>query len=319
MSSLKTEIETAEVYDFLIKNFSNNISNVKTLKGGELSKAFSFEAQSDEFVIKVRRVRKRLRIQHPFHKEIIIANVLKEQGFDIPVPKTIQHGVFKEDKGEKFVYTIVEKASGNPVHLFPEDEAISIDNLLIEYLHQIHLVDVSKTQGYGKWQEWSKAHFNSMNEHILDLIEKQKIYINSKYSTGIYEKELYENGLSKILELTEFCSVKRYLVHADYGYDNVLADKNGKITAIFDWEHSLFGDFVYDIAWIDFWCFRPENTYSKLYCEKYKSSERLDFENYDERLQCYKLFIGMTAAGFFSESNQKDKYLEAKKLILDLL
>jgi hygromycin-B 4-O-kinase len=319
MSSLKTQIEVTEVKNFLRKNFSEDIRDVVILKGGEISQAFSFQDGITEYVIKVRKLRKRLRIQDPFRKEMIIADILKEQGFTFPVPRTVQYGILKEDKAEKFVYTIVEKASGKPVHLFPTEEAKAVDDVLIDYLHQIHLVDVSKTYGYGKWQDWSKASFSSMKEHLLDLIEKQKIYTNRQYSTGIYEIDLYEQGRRKILEFCEFCSPKRYLVHADYGYDNVLADEEGNINAIFDWEHSLFGDFVYDIAWIDFWCFRPKNTYSELYYKKYKDSRNLDFDNYDKRLQCYKLFIGMTAAGFFSESNQKDKYLESKKLIIELL
>ena len=319
MSSLKTKIDETEVEEFLRINFSEDIKSVEILKGGEISQAFSFSESSSQFVIKVRKIRKRFRKDDPFGKEITVAKIMKEQELIVPIPRTVKYGVLKEINSEKYIFSIIEKAPGNFIHLFPSEKALLVDNPLIENLHQIHLVDISKTQGYGNWQEWKEAPFNSMREHIVDVIERQKIYTNKKFSSGIFEIDLYTKGSKKLRDLSRFCSPERRLVHADYGYDNVLSDDKGNITAVYDWEHSLFGDFVYDIAWLDFWRFRPENTYSNLYYEKYKDSERLDFKNYTERLHCYRLYIGMTAAGFFSESNQKDKYLEAKQLILDLL
>ena len=249
----------------------------------------------------------------------VTISVVEESKLQIPIPKVIEHGIFKESKQDKFIYSIVEKASGEFVHLAFEEIRQRVDEALIDVLYHIHSIDISETQGYGNWDEWSKAKNQSMGEHILDVIEKQKVFTNERLSNGIFEKELYERGKTKITELVEYCPSKRWLVHADYGYDNVLADKEGNITAVYDWEHSLFGDFVYDIAWLDFWEFRGKNAYSKIYREKYGSSKKLDFENYEERFLCYKLYIGMTAAGFFSESNQRDKYLEAKTKILNLL
>ncbi len=319
MSSLKTQIELAEVEEFLRKNVSADIENVEMLKGGEISQAFSIEDNSKSYIIKIRRVRKRFRKKDPFGKEISVAEILKKQDIQVPIPNIIKYGIFKEVESEKFIFCIVEKASGKFVHLFPKEKFSLIDRSLIDVLYQIHSVDISSTKGYGNWNKLNEAPLGSMRDHILDVIERQKIYTNNKFSEGIFEIDLYLQGSTRIKELVKFCSTKRYLVHADYGYDNVLADEDGNITAVYDWEHSLFGDFVYDIAWLDFWRFRDENTYSQLYYEKYKDSNKIDFKNYKERLLCYKLYIGMTAAGFFSESNQKDKYLEAKQLILELL
>jgi len=319
MSVLKTRVSISEVEDFLKKHFSTDIKNIEILKGGEISQAFSFEDVAGNYVIKVRKVRKRFRKKNPFDKEIIISDVVKKYKLDILVPEIIKHGSFKEIGSEKFIYCISEKSPGTFVHLFNNEKTTLVDNNLVESLYKIHLCDITNTKGFGNWDKWGKARFRSMQEYILDVIKQQEIYTNERFSTGIFEKDLYIQGSERIKQLVKFCSPKRYLVHADYGYDNVLANKEGKITAIYDWEHSIYGDFVYDIAWIDFWGFREENTYSNLYCKKFRDSERLDFDNYDQRLLCYKLYIGMTAAGFFSESNQEDKYLQAKQRVLSLL
>lgn len=319
MSILKTRVKISEVEEFLRKNFSLDKNNIEILKGGEISQAFSFTKDSIDYVIKVRRVRKRFRKANPFSKELVLSKTLKKKDISIPIPKIVKFGVFYKNKNEKFIYSIVEKAKGKFVHLYQNDKAKNVDKSLIDMLYQIHSIDISKTKGFGNWEKWNEAPFNSMKDQILDVIERQKIFTKERFATGIFEKDLYIQGSKKIKELVKYCSSKRYLVHADYGYDNVLADDEGNITAVYDWEHSMFGDFVYDIAWLDFWGFRVENTYSNLYLQKYQNVHNLDFDSYEERLLCYKIYIGMTAAGFFSESNQEDKYLEAKQRVLSLL
>ena len=319
MSVLKTRVSISEVEEFLKKNFSTNIKNIEILKGGEISQAFSFEDNSESFVIKVRRLRRRFRKFNPFAKEAEIAEILSKRNPQIPIPENLEYGTFKENRRERFIYSIVKKIDGSFVHLFPKESSEIVDRNLIDLMYLIHTIDISDTKGYGNWIRWKEAKQKSMQEYILEGLEREKIYTNERFSSGIFEIELYNSGAEKIRELIGFCSPNRYLVHADYGFDNVLADKDGNITAVFDWEHSIFGDFVYDIAWLDFWGFREDDRYSNLYCEKYKNSEFLDFKNYDERLLCYKIYIGMSAAGFFSESNQEDKYLEAKQRVLSLL
>ena len=46
--------------------------------------------------------------------------------------------------------------------------------------------------------------------------------------------------------------IKPYLLHGDYGFDNVLVDQ-GKISGVLDWANAKYGDFLYDVAWLDFW------------------------------------------------------------------
>ena len=319
MSLLKTRVSISEIEEFLTQKFGLDIKNIEILKGGEISQAFSFENKSQKYVIKIRKVKKRFRKTNPFAKEILIYEILKKRNPKIPIPKTIEQGIFKEYKRNKFIYSIVENINGSFVHLFPENKLRVVDESLVEMLYLIHTTKISDTRGYGYWEKWKKGNYKTMQEYILERLEKEKIYTNARFSSGIFELELYNEGAKKIQELIKFCSFKRYLVHGDFGFDNVLADTEGKITAVFDWEHSIYGDFVYDIAWLDFWGFRDEDNYSKLYCEKFKDTELLDFENYEKRLLCYKVYIGMSAAGFFSESNQEDKYLAAKQRVLSLL
>ena len=75
-----------------------DIKNIEILKGGEISQAFSFDDKTASFVIKVRKVRRRFRKKDPFGKEIIISKIVEKNNIQIPIPKVIQHGIFKEIK-----------------------------------------------------------------------------------------------------------------------------------------------------------------------------------------------------------------------------
>ncbi|GAH32371.1 unnamed protein product, partial [marine sediment metagenome] len=77
-------------------------------------------------------------------------------------------------------------------------------------------------------------------------------------------------------------------------------------------------DFVYDIAWLDFWKNREEGTYEKLYRNVDQNLCPLDFSYYDERIRCYKLFIGIMASSFFIDSNQKESFLSTKEIVESL-
>ena len=319
MSAMKTRFDIERVEGLLKEQFSADIKNLQVLKGGEISQAFSFVDESESYVIKVRKVRKRSRKFNPFEKEKTIMKILSKRNPTIPIPIVIKNGAFADIKGEKFIYSIVKKIEGEFVDTVPVEQATNVDSNLIDILHLIHTTDITDTKGYGNWWSWEQAKYKSMQDFIIEGLEREKIYTNERYSSGIFEIELYNMGSTKVKELIKFCPPNRYLVHADYGFDNVLTDSEGNITAVFDWEHSIFGDFVYDIAWIDFWCVREKGTYSNLYYNRFRESKSLDFENYDKRLLCYKIYMGISAAGFFSESNQEEKYLEAKKRILNLL
>jgi aminoglycoside phosphotransferase (APT) family kinase protein len=47
------------------------------------------------------------------------------------------------------------------------------------------------------------------------------------------------------------CPEERRFLHGDDGFGNVLA-RDGEVTAVLDWLDAKDGDFVDDVAWLDF-------------------------------------------------------------------
>jgi aminoglycoside phosphotransferase (APT) family kinase protein len=52
-STHKTKINIAIVSNFLERRFTNTVSNIKYISGGESSQAFSFKVDNEEYVIRV--------------------------------------------------------------------------------------------------------------------------------------------------------------------------------------------------------------------------------------------------------------------------
>ena len=279
VSKVKTRIGLNEVKQFLVENFSEKSNNLEPLKGGEVSQAFSFEDQKQSYIIKIRKIRKIHAKRKPFEKELNAYKSITSRDKSIPIPKIIQKGVYLEEEGEKYIYCITEKAGGSFVHLFPQEKQRLVDVLLIKMLYKIHSIDISTTSNYGHWEHFDKGNYSSWKEFILGEIEEPNPFIEEARKGG-EEVDFLDQAMRRIRELLSFCTEKRYLVHADYGHDNTLADEAGNITAVFDWEHSLFGDFVYDIAWLDFWRFREEGAYAKIYQELYQNAKNVDFANH---------------------------------------
>jgi len=311
MSKVKTKIDSKDVEQFLINKWSPDITNLSTIKGGEISQAFSFEDSLGDYVIKVRKVREIHKMRKPFHKEFLAHQYITSKDMSIPIPKVLKYGTFLEDDSARYIYCICEKHEGSFVHMFPKNEQETVDKSLVNMLHRIHCIDLSETNRYGNWTNFKEAASNSWKEYFSHELQRCQLFLQEAIDEGKYETEFIAEAIKKLKPLQKFCIEKKYLVHSDYGFDNVLANSEGEITAVFDWEHSLIGDFVYDIAWLDHWE-EKETTYAELYKDSIDAKCILDYTNYSKRLQFYKLYHGITAALFFIDSDQKEEFQRTK-------
>ncbi len=94
------------------------------------------------------------------------------------------------------------------------------------------------------------------------------------------DRQYFDDILARMNYLLKYCPEERYLVHADFGFGNVLAHE-GKITAVLDWTEARYGDFLFDVAWLDLGvpemdfisCFR--NYYASMECNVPYFEERI--------------------------------------------
>ncbi len=303
MSTLKTKIDKKIVLKFLIDNFAVGIKTLNSIKEGEKSQAFSFSSKNDEFIIRVYLKKYGFEKDKYAHKHF---NSKK-----LPIPKTFQIGKLNKT----LYYSITEKLKGKIIDHFTKDEIRKLVPQLIKTLDAIHGSDISNTNKFGDWDFSGNAPDSNWKSFLLKRIEEFGSYKNKKPEQVFLEESIVKRILTCYKPLIDYCPNLRYLVHGDYGFDNLFSDGN-KITGVIDWELSKYGDFLYDVAWLDFW--ETEIDYTDIFKKHYKSTG-VSIPNFQERILCYKLHFGLGALSFFSDSGQKKSYNWTKKRLLQLV
>ena len=302
MSTYKTIIDEELVISCLKDNFSSNISNLEKITGGEGSQAYSFKVKKKEYIIRINK-----HYDLGFKKdEYAYKNYSKE---NIPIPKIYKIGKINNE----YHFCVSQKADGNVLNAISSIDLEKLDDELFEILDKIHAIDISETIGYGKWNTNNQGDSKSWREKILSADENTKETVEkpSLFESSFLEKDYWDKIYSCMIKLLSYCSEERYLIHGDYSFDNILSDGN-RITAVIDWEQSMYGDFLFDVAWLSIWSKKID--YEKLYLERC-NKKNLKTKNTRERILCYKLYIGLQSLSFYAYSNQEDKYNGLKETI----
>jgi hygromycin-B 4-O-kinase len=115
-----------------------------------------------------------------------------------------------------------------------------------------------------------------------------------------------------MIGLLDFCPEERRLVHGNYGFGNLLL-ADGQVTAVLDWINAQYGDFLYDIAWLDFWA--PAVQFGERFAAHYAAQGRA-VPAYAERVRCYEYHIGLGALRFFAKAGQHPEYIGTRDRLL---
>jgi aminoglycoside phosphotransferase (APT) family kinase protein len=103
----------------------------------------------------------------------------------------------------------------------------------------------------------------------------------------------------------------RHVLHVDLLNRNVLVSEDGsRLEAVFDWGCSAYGDFLYDVAWITFWApwFAALDLIGfREVIVRHYGSIGLDVRQFDERLTCYEIHIGLTRLAYCTFAGRDDE------------
>ncbi len=295
-----------EIEAFLKNNFAPNILNFEMINGGEGSQAYGFSVSGQGYIIRVNK-----HYSLGFKKDEFAFTHYSALG--VPIPKIYQIGKIND----QLHYCISQKVEGKIVSSLKSADFMAITHELFKVLDAIHSADVSHTRGYGKWDAEGKAESKSWREQIMsvDAYAKSTPSNPGLFETSFLEKSFWDKVQARLSELLPYCPEERYLVHGDYGFNNVFSD-GSSITGVIDWEGSLYGDFLFDVAWLSFWS--QNLNYQELYL-KHTDKKGVKIEHFKERVLCYKLYIGLGTLSFYAYSQQKDKYEKVKETLGKLI
>lgn len=308
MSKAKTKVDKTLVEEFVKKKFASYAESFEVISGGESSQGFFFSSQNNEYVI---RVNKRV---FGFEKDKYAYQAFHSS--EILIPETFMLGKLTDE----LYFSITKRAAGKLFSELNRKETAGAIHTIIQTLDAIHSIDISNTSGFGSFDTQGKANLKSFRDHLEKLITEMPEDYEKEAGNKLLEKNIIVGLLEKYKTLLDYSSDVRSLVHADFGFSNTTVDNN-EITGIFDWEHAMYGDFLYDVAWLDFWGNRESSKikvdYKNIFLKHYQE-RGTDIKNYNERILLYKLNFGIGAMMFFVRSEQEKKYSDTKAHLLGL-
>lgn len=306
VSTHKTSIDIDVVIALLEGLYPGEISHVEFVAGGEGSQAFSFKKGDEGFIVRINR-----HSDEGFKKDQLA--FLQYGSGIIPIPEIVQIGQMQNG----YYFAISHKIQVTLAKDLPQTDLEQAVPRMFTVLDAIHAIDINTTTGYGKWDSDGNAHRTTWKDFLLEVntytigTETQP----SLFATSFLEKDVWDQLYGTLVDLIKYCPQERYLLHGDFGFDNLfIAD--GQVAGVIDWEHSMYGDFLYDVAWLAFWS--KGYDFKTSYIAYVQSKDR-DIHFFNERLLCYQLYIGLGSLSFYAYSNQKDKYDSSKARLLGLV
>lgn len=275
------------IKDFLSQQMHTEITALRKLSSGMFSQAYSFIADKKEYVLRLNKHEK------DFKKDVY---AYQNFGSKLLIPKILKYGKYDDE----LYYAIMLKCKGithdkikNPENILPE---------IVQTIETMRAIDVTNHQGFGLLNENGQGRYDSWREAITS-------FYNHKFPKIETKRFIDDVILGKIFNLLEFIPKTKYLVHGDFGFDNLVID-DGKITGVLDWAESKYGDFLYDVAWLDFWS--SDIKYAQAF-KNYYIVNKIEILNFDKRIECYSLHIGLSGLILAAYLDKKQDYEKIKR------
>ncbi len=279
-------VDQAAAADFLTDRFGDCVSEVVTApRQGAWSRAYFFHRDGADFVVRFA----------PWPD-----NFMKDRAVDryaardLPIPRVTETG---EALG--CYYAISERANGSILEtLGPADMRRALPSLL-RALDAMRAADVSEATGYGSWKPDGNGEYRTWREYLLEMGSDPPSSAThgwrARLATRRDAERAFDEGCEQLPSLVTACPEIRHLIHSDLLYGNVLV-ADDQLSAVFDWGCALYGDFLYDLAWLTFWApWHPGLDAIDLRAEALHHYETigLDVPDFDARLRGYELHIGL--------------------------
>lgn len=313
MPDLRPTITRDEVSTLLDQFFAGSVNDLTNLDGGEVARAFTFNAGTprEEYVL---RLNDADHMPISFAKEARLAQTIASPA--IPIPP-IKH----EGRWEHFYFAISRRVPGVTLDQLPPAEIKALMPAVLDGMDAIHSVDISQFKGYGIFNEQGRGLFPDWRSSLLTVSQEEEDWDyfgkwHHLFEDTFLERDLFEALFRKMNELLAFCPTQeRWLVQNGLTMRNILAH-DGKLTGIVDWIDAQYGDFVRDIAVLDFWL--PFWNMRDVCLSRYQQ-RGLEIPNYNERLLCYQCHLCLDGLRFYAKQGRYDSYQWLRERCVTLL
>ena len=280
--------EAAEA--FLLDRSGPDVYSVTVLAEGAWSQAFAYRLGDRDLVIRFSA------LEEAFRKDEAASRYASPT---LPIPAIVEIG-----ETPAGFYAISERRYGDVLETVDEAQMRALLPSIFATLDAIRLADVSTTSGYGGWGPDGNAPHATWRAALLDVISDPATHYHHGWRERLAASPTGDGPFLEAYEQLESVATDlpddRHLIHSDLLNGNVLVDED-RITAVFDWGSSMYGDFLLDLAWICFWApwspaFRAID-FRQAAIDHY-AAIGLDVPDFDRRLRACELWIGLDGQAY---------------------
>ena len=292
-----------EARRFLADHYGAAIDRIEIIGEGAWSRGFAFAVGGEDLVA---RFGAQL---EDFEKDRVASSFSSPA---LPVPEMLEVG---EALGA-FV-AVSRRASGEFLEALSPQGILDVAPALFAAFEAIRSVDISHTTGFGEWGADGTAPHATWRDAMLSAAVDDPGHRTAGWSRRLAEdppaQRLFDECIRRIDELADATPADvRSLVHADFINRNVLVEGD-RLTAVFDWGCSLYGDFLFEIAWIENW----SPWYAGLDAFPLREVARgwfeghgIDVPDLDARMRCAALHIGASGLAYRAfQGDHSDRHL----------
>jgi hygromycin-B 4-O-kinase len=278
------DVGVREASAFLAEHFGRDVGPVELVGEGAWSRCFGFRIDDRDLVIRFGNHR------DDFEKDERAASFATPA---LPVPE-----VFEVGAALGGYFAVSSRAYGVPLETISAADWETTLPALFAALDAIRSIDVSPSTEFGGWDGRGRARLATWRDFLLSVeadTDRRTYGWRQRLAESPVGDSAFAIGMARLFELADACPSERSVVHADLINRNVLVE-SGRINAVFDWGCSFYGDFLYDVAWIEFWApwhaafaasgFRDA-------ARRHYASIGLDVVDFDDRLRCCLIHIGL--------------------------
>jgi hygromycin-B 4-O-kinase len=236
-------ITLQQAREFLTRYYGSDPADVEHAGEGAWSRCFGFRTGDDALVIRFGRYVSDFRTD-----QLAWAYAAPS----LPIPEVL-------DIGEAYggYYAISRRAFGTPLEQLRATEWLATLPSVVDMFEALRTTDISSTQGFGGWGESGDTHapHARWSDHLLavgdDTPDRRTYGWRAKLAQSPEAQAAFAWGYELLKRIVDD-RAPRNLLHCDLINRNVLA-KDGRVTGVFDWGCSRYGDHLYDLAWLEFW------------------------------------------------------------------
>jgi hygromycin-B 4-O-kinase len=230
----------AEAFRFVARHYGRRAADICPLGAGEWSRAYGFVLDGRDTVIRFG--------DHveDFRKDQVMAAYSCAA---LPIPPVIEIGV----AGDGY-FAVSQRAPGELLDGLDVAGMRAALPGLLAALDALRDIDVSGTEGYGIWAPDGTGPAASWAQALLAISQETARVPGwrAALAASPVGTQPFDQGYARLRELAARLPDQRNVIHGDLVNRNVLV-QGSRITAVIDWGNALYGDWLYDAAWLIFW------------------------------------------------------------------